>query len=107
VLVMILEKLPRSLRGALSRWLIEVRPGTFLGNPSQRVRDELWKKVTQRPPLGYVLQLWSAPTPQGFEYRQYGASQRQLVDFEGVALVTVKAHRRKGKSSEQKALGSS
>ncbi len=44
MLVMILEKLPRSLRGALSRWLIEVRPGTFLGNPSQRVRDELWSR---------------------------------------------------------------
>jgi CRISPR-associated protein Cas2 len=56
-MVMILEKLPRSLRGELSRWLIEVRPGTFLGNPNQRIRDELWRKETQRPSLGYVPQL--------------------------------------------------
>jgi CRISPR-associated protein Cas2 len=68
---------------------MEVRPGLFLGNPSQRVRDELWKKVTQRPPLGYALQLWSTLGPQGFEYRQYGSSNRQLADFEGLALVTV------------------
>ena len=80
---------------------MEVRPGVFLGNPSQRVRDELWKKVTQRQPPGYVLQLWSTPTPQGFDYRQYGDSKRQLVDFEGIALVTVKTNRRKKKAGEQ------
>jgi CRISPR-associated protein Cas2 len=77
-----------SLKGALTRWLIEIRPGIFLGNPTQRVRDQLWKKVTQRPPLGYVLQLWSAPNPQGFDFRQYGESKRLLNDFEGLGLVT-------------------
>jgi CRISPR-associated protein Cas2 len=82
---------------------MEVRPGTFLGNPSQRVRDELWKKVTERPPLGYVLQVWSAPTPQGFAYRQYGESKRQLADFEGVALVTVKKTTRKKAPGEPSA----
>jgi hypothetical protein len=47
----------------------------------------LWKKVTKRPPLGYAAQIWSAPTSQGFSYRQFGASKRQLQDYEGVALV--------------------
>jgi len=47
----------------------------------------LWKKVTNRPPLGYVLQIWSSQTPQGFTYRQYGRSKRELLDFEGIALV--------------------
>jgi hypothetical protein len=46
--------------------------------------------MTDRPPLGYVLQLWSARHPQGFEYRQYGTSKRMLQDFEGLALVTIK-----------------
>src|ERR1700676_1446025 len=100
MLVMILEKLPPSLRGALSRWLIEVRPGIFLGSPSQRVRDELWKKSTNRPPLGYVLQIWSSPTPQGFVYRAYGTSKRELIDYEGIALVTVQRNIRKKKDSE-------
>ena len=88
MLVMILEKLPRSLRGALSRWLMEVRPGIFLGNPSQRVRDELWKKVTQRPPLGYVMQIWTMNNAQGFDYRQYGTSRRQLACFAHQILAT-------------------
>jgi CRISPR-associated protein Cas2 len=89
---MILEKVPRSLRGALTRWLIEVRAGIFVGNPTQRVREELWKKVMnprRRQPLGYVLQLWSAPNAQGYDFRQYGESKRQLIDFEGLGLVTL------------------
>jgi hypothetical protein len=52
------------------------------------VRDELWKKITNRPPTGYVLQLWSSRLPRGFEYRQYGESARMLQDYDGLALVT-------------------
>ncbi len=95
MLVMILEKVPQKWKGVLSRWLLEIRPGTFLGNPSQRVRDELWKKLTNRPPTGYVLQLWSNRLPRGFDYRQYGESTRMLEDFEGLALVTLRKATRK------------
>src|SRR5438270_9277313 len=87
VLLMILEKVPRSLRGALSRWLIEPATGVFLGNPSQRVREELWKTTTKKAGKGHVLQIWSSRTPQGFMYREYGESKRHLEDFEGIALV--------------------
>jgi hypothetical protein len=59
----------------------------------------LWKKVTTRPPLGYVLQVWSSPTPQGFSYRQYGTSTRQLVDFEGIALIVRERKVKKKKKS--------
>jgi CRISPR-associated protein Cas2 len=87
---MILEKIPKTLRGELSRWLIEVKTGVFIGNPSQRVREELWKKVTARPPLGYVLQLWSVSNPRGFDFRQYGDADHALTDFDGLALLTRK-----------------
>lgn len=78
---------------------MEIRPGVFLGNPSQRVRDELWKRLTQRATLGYILQLWSAPNARGFDYRQHGSSQRHLVDFEGLALVTLARKQSKGKDT--------
>jgi hypothetical protein len=52
--------------------------------------------------MGYVAQIWSAPTPQGFAYRQYGDSKRELTDFEGIALVTVKRNSKKKKSGVQK-----
>jgi hypothetical protein len=71
----------------------------FLGNPSQRVRDELWRKITDRPALGYVLQLWSARHSQGFDYRQYGTSKRMLQDFEGLALVTLQRQLKKNRKA--------
>lgn len=73
-----------------------MKPGIFLGNPTQRVRDELWKMVTHGSHGGHVLQLWSAPNPRGFDYREYGPCDRQLADFEGLALMTrIKKERRK------------
>src|SRR5438270_9216634 len=102
VLLMILEKVPRSLRGALSRWLIEPATGVFLGNPSQRVREALWKTATKKAGKGHVLQIWSTRGPQGFVYRQHGESKRRLEDFDGIALVvTTPKTKRIGKSSEQ------
>jgi CRISPR-associated protein Cas2 len=97
-----LEKVPKKCRGVLSRWLLEIRPGTFLGNPSQRVRDELWKKLTNRTATGYVLQLWSSRLPRGFDYRQYGHSARMLQDFEGLALVTRCKSNRKARMVERR-----
>ena len=38
---------PDHLRGALSRWTSEVVPGIFVGSVSARVRDELWRTVTE------------------------------------------------------------
>ena len=102
MLLMILEKVPRSLRGALSRWLIEPATGVFLGNPSQRVREELWKTAIKKAGKGRVVQIWSSRGPQGFVYRQHGDSTRRLEDFDGIALV-VTAPRGRGKrtNSEQ------
>jgi CRISPR-associated protein Cas2 len=71
----------------------------FLGNPSQRVRDELWRQITERPALGYVLQLWSSRYSQGYEYRQYGDSKRKLTDFEGLGLVTIQKQTRKNRKA--------
>ena len=71
----------------------------FLGNPSQRIRDELWKKITERSPPGYVLQLWSSRHPQGYEYRQYGDSKRMLRDFEDLGLVTIRKQTKKNRKA--------
>src|SRR5947209_20092604 len=89
MLVMILEKAPTGLRGALSRWLLELKPGVFLGNPTARVRDELWTKACQKIKDSNVIQVWTARNAQGFEYRQFGLSFRFLQEFEGMALVTI------------------
>jgi len=62
----------------------------FVGNPSSRVRDELWlKAVKAAKETGGVLQMWSERNPQGYSCRQYGKHERTIVDFEGLVLVTM------------------
>ena len=87
MLVMILENAPASLKGALSRWLIEPKTGVFLGNPSARVRDLLWKMALEKIKTGSAIQVWSHKGPQGYHYRVHGLKKQELVDFEGIALV--------------------
>ena len=48
MVVMILERVPRSLRGELTRWLVEVDTGVFVGRVSAAVRELLWEKVVEK-----------------------------------------------------------
>jgi len=41
--IVILEKVPATVRGELSRWLIEPRKGIFVGQISAIVREKLWE----------------------------------------------------------------
>ncbi|MGO8705957.1 MAG: type I-E CRISPR-associated endoribonuclease Cas2e [Candidatus Brocadiia bacterium] len=74
------------MRGELSRWLMEPRPGVFLGNASRRVREELWQMAVLKCKRGSVMQFWSSPAPQGYSGRIHGTAARDLVDFEGITL---------------------
>ena len=63
----------------------------FLGNPSARVRDELWKQALEKTrDDSAVLQIWSDKNPQGFTCRQHGNRERTFQDFEGMSLVTIR-----------------
>ena len=101
MLVMILEKAPASLKGALSRWLTEPKSGVFLGSPSARVRDELWKMAEERIKDGSIMQVWNTRSPQGFQFRCHGDLKRELVDMEGIALVRARPRKEGKKGTKQ------
>ena len=88
--MMILRNTPASLKGELSRWLVEPKSGVFVGNPSARVRDKLWEKALNKCREGGVLQIWSSRCPQGYLWRSFGNLSRDMVDVEGIALVRTK-----------------
>jgi CRISPR-associated protein Cas2 len=87
MLVMILEKVPGSLRGELTRWLIEPHPGVFVGHVSALVRDKLWEKCVGKLKEGGLIQIWSTNTEQRFAMRSWGTTGREIVDMEGLWLV--------------------
>lgn len=84
---MVLEKVPPSLRGELTRWMTEVQTGVFLGKLSGLVRDLLWKKCVDRSAGGRCCQAYTTNSEQGFTLRVAGDSQRSVVDLDGVLLV--------------------
>lgn len=90
MVVMILEKVPISLRGELTRWLIEPHPGVFVGDVNAMVRDRLWKKCCQATRSGGVVQIWTTNTEQGFEMRMDGNTEREVVEFDGLQLIRVR-----------------
>ncbi|MCC5877798.1 MAG: type I-E CRISPR-associated endoribonuclease Cas2 [Candidatus Sumerlaeia bacterium] len=88
MMVLILEKVPESLRGELSRWLLEPKSGVFIGNVSTLVREKIWELVQERlrPSSGAVL-AWNSPTEQGFTVLTRGKTSRELVNCDGLQLV--------------------
>jgi len=89
MVVMILEKVPVSLRGELTRWLIEPHAGVFVGHVNARVRDKLWDKCCQARRAGGVVQAWSTNTEQRFMIRTAGETRRTVVDFDGLQLIRI------------------
>lgn len=77
---------PVGLRGELTRWLLEISPGTFVGNVSARVRDELWTMCTEQAGNGSVLLVHSARREQRLDFRSHG-TRWMPVDMDGLTLM--------------------
>lgn len=89
MVLLFVEKVPRSLRGELSRWMTEPRAGVFVGNISAMVRDKLWEKVTTSAPAGGAMLVYNAQTEQGYAVRSFGDTSRKIVEMDGITLVCI------------------
>lgn len=86
MITLVLSKVPEGLRGHLTKWLMEVAPGVFVGRVSARVRDALWGIVQEGLEGGTALMVIAARNEQGFEVRNIG-HRWEPVDLDGfVAL---------------------
>jgi len=89
MVVIILEKVPTSLRGELSRWLIEPHPGVFVGHVSAMVRERLWMKVCSKLKGGGAFMVYSTNNEQRFKMEMFGYTKREIVDFDGLQLIRI------------------
>lgn len=85
---MVLENVPPSLRGEITRWLIEIKAGVFVGKVSARVREKLWDKVRKKSSEGTCLLVYSYKGEQGYRFDSWGASARVVTEWEGLQLIT-------------------
>jgi CRISPR-associated protein Cas2 len=95
MVLMILERVTPSLRGELTRWLIQPRTGVFVGTVSALVRDKLWDKAVAalealKPPKSGrrpgAMMVYTTNSEQGFAVRTTGQTDRTIQDFEGLLL---------------------
>lgn len=84
--VIVLTNCPAGLRGFLTRWLLEISAGVFIGNPSARIRDALWDEVRQYAGQGRALLAYTTNNEQGFTFRTHDHNWHP-VDHEGVTLI--------------------
>ena len=89
MVVVLMEKVSPALRGEITRWMLELRPGVFVGNVSAMVREKLWEMICQKLKGGAVTLLHSAANEQGYKIRTFGETTRKVKDFDGLQLIVI------------------
>ncbi|MFC3996820.1 type I-E CRISPR-associated endoribonuclease Cas2e [Nocardiopsis sediminis] len=84
--IIVLTNCPAGLRGFLTRWLLEISPGVFVGGPSARIREVLWAEVQEYAGNGRALLAYGTDNEQGFTFRTFD-HKWQPVDHEGLTLI--------------------
>jgi CRISPR-associated protein Cas2 len=84
--VVVLTAVPPGLRGHLTRWLLEISPGVFVGYLSARVRDRMWERIAELMETGRALMVYSARNEQHLTFRVHGHDWSP-VDFDGITLM--------------------
>lgn len=89
MVVIVLERVPPSLRGYLSRWMLEVQSGTYVGELGARVRESLWEEVCCHTGTGSAFIVYVSEDEQGFRCEFWGVPSRRLRDFDGLQLIEI------------------
>lgn len=84
--VIVVAACPVGLRGHLTRWLLEISPGVFVGKVSARVRELMWVRVVEMVSTGRAIMVYGANNEQGLAFKVH-KHDWEPVDFEGVNLM--------------------
>lgn len=86
MIVVVLSAAPAGLRGALTRWLMEIDTGVFVGSLSARVRDQVWELVRENLNGGRALLAYSTNNEQHVAVKTIGYD-RSPVDLDGMTVM--------------------
>ena len=84
--VIVVAACPVGLRGHLTRWLLEISAGVFVGRVSARVRDLLWQRTLEMVKTGRAIMVFSANNEQGLDFRVH-QHEWIPIDVEGLTLM--------------------
>ena len=81
-----LTNCPPKLRGDLSKWLLEINTGVYVGQVSARVREALWKRICENVGSGQATMVFSTNNEQRFDFYVHNTLWRPA-DFNGIKLM--------------------
>lgn len=86
MVVLVLSACPPGLRGYLTRWLLEISAGVFVGKVSKRVRELMWERTVEMVRSGRAIMVFTARNEQGLSFLVHG-HHWEPVDFDGLRLM--------------------
>ena len=89
MVVLVMDNAPINLRGELTKWLMEIKPGTFAGKVSMIVRQKLWERVCNTKGVAGAVLLYSTNNEQGFAMEMHGNPYRKVKTINGLQFIAV------------------
>lgn len=84
--IVVLTDCPPRLRGDLTKWMLEINTGVYVGNMSARVRDEIWERICEHVRTGRATMIYRVNNEQHMSFRVHNTTW-QPVDFDGLTLM--------------------
>ena len=100
MIVITLTDCPPKVRGDLSKWLLEISTGVYVGNLSARVRDELWGRVCEHVKEGRATMVYSSNGEQKLDFAIHNTSWLP-VDYDGIKLVRKPSSKKREQSESR------
>lgn len=86
MIVITLSKVPKALRGDLTKWCQEIQTGVYVGRFSARIREQLWMRIEKNIGNGEATMVYSTNNELGYNFRTT-VSTKKVVDFDGIPLL--------------------
>ena len=86
MVVVTLTDCPPKLRGDLTKWLMEINTGVYVGKVSARIREMLWTRICENLSRGRATMVYSTNNEQGMEFCVHNSAWKSM-DFDGIQLV--------------------
>ena len=87
-MLFITENVPTRLRGELTRWMLQLKPGVFIGTLNALVGEKLWNKIQEKQKDGGAIWVKATKGEQKFKLLTSGNTNWQITDFDGLQLIT-------------------
>jgi CRISPR-associated protein Cas2 len=86
MIVITMTNCPIGLRGDLTKWLLEISTGVFVGQVSARVREHLWERIKETAKDGRVTMVFNTNNEQHLDFRVHNDTW-EPIDFDGIKLM--------------------